>query len=52
VEFDGDFGPILPEMLLNQGEAEAMVAKAYKTWRHILEMDAIAEGIGARGHFK
>jgi AbiV family abortive infection protein len=52
VGFDGDFNPVLPEMLLNQEGAEAIIAKAYKTWRHILEMDAIAEGIGSRGHFK
>jgi len=52
VEFDGEFNPVLPEMRLNREEAEATIAKAYKIWRHILEMDAIAEGIGARGHFK
>ncbi len=39
VEFDGDFSPVLPGMLPNQEEAEAIIAKAYKTWRHILEMD-------------
>jgi len=52
VEFDSNFSSILPETRVNQEAAEAMIAKAYKVWRHILEMDALTEGIGARGHFK
>jgi AbiV family abortive infection protein len=52
VGFDDDFNPIRPDERLSGEEADAIVEKAYGSWRHILEMDAFTEGIGARGHFK
>jgi AbiV family abortive infection protein len=52
VGFDAEFNPILPDEQVNQQAAETMIARAFNTWRRILEMDAVTEGIGARGHFK
>lgn len=52
VEFDADFNPIHPGERVNRAAAEAETEKAVRVWEHISKMDAIAEGIGARGHFK
>jgi AbiV family abortive infection protein len=52
VEFDGDFKPIPPEKRVTRKAAETLIAKAFRTRRHILELDAMTEGIGAKGDFK
>jgi AbiV family abortive infection protein len=52
VGFSDDFSPLMPEKEIDQETAEAAVANVFRTWRNIVEMDAICEGIGARGHFK